>query len=274
MKKFTSFLVLAGFSIIIACNKPVQPVQENKQESKNTGEHLHMALLWYQRSAEMTACSYQAYNVAKSALLNNIKNDTSKLPKAVILDIDETLLDNSPFLAERSVRGEDFSPEAWAEWSEMEKATALPGAVDFIKFALDNGVEVFYVSNRLTGELDWTLKNMASLGFPEVNKANFLLKSTTSDKKMRRDSISEKYSVVLFVGDNLCDFSNEFDDRSKNFGKDAVENNIDLFGTKYIIIPNPTYGTWEKPLYDKSETPKPEQRKKMLISYEDLKNDK
>jgi len=271
MRNTSLLLVLTFCLVIFACNKPAKPIHESAPKNVNTGEHLHMAVLWYQRSAEMMACSYQAFNIAKTALITNAKSDASSLPKAVILDIDETLLDNSAFMAELSVQGKDFSPEMWAEWSEMEKATALPGAVDFIKFALDNKIEVFYVSNRMTGELQWTLKNMAELGFPEVDKENFYLKSTTSDKKMRRDSIMTNYSVVLYVGDNLCDFSNEFDDRSKNFGKDAVNANIGMFGTKYIIIPNPTYGTWEKPLYDKSETPKSEQRKEMMISYKDLK---
>ena len=191
--------------------------------------------------------------------------------KAVILDIDETLLDNSPFMAEMSINHNEFSPELWEEWSKMEKAVALPGAVDFIRFALENNVEVFYVSNRLDSELQWTLNNMKALGFPEIPAERFYLKTTTSDKKMRRDSIMQNYSVVLFIGDNLADFSNDFDDRKTDYAKGAVDANAALFGTRYVIIPNPTYGGWEKPLYDKSETPKFEQRRKLMISYEDLK---
>jgi len=263
-------LVSGSILLQSCCEKPKteseKPVVEN-----HAGDYLHQAVLWYQLSGEMQACSYQAFNLAKTALVANVKADKSPLKKAVILDIDETLLDNSPFMAEMSINHNEFSPELWEEWSKMEKAVALPGAVDFIRFALENNVEVFYVSNRLDSELQWTLNNMKALGFPEIPAERFYLKTTTSDKKMRRDSIMQNYSVVLFIGDNLADFSNDFDDRKTDYAKGAVDANAALFGTRYVIIPNPTYGGWEKPLYDKSETPKFEQRRKLMISYEDLK---
>ncbi|HPG73806.1 MAG TPA: 5'-nucleotidase, lipoprotein e(P4) family [Bacteroidales bacterium] len=249
---------------LFSCQKPCQ------HNENHAGDYLHQAVLWYQLSGEMQACSHQAFNLARTALEVNLAADTCSLPKAIILDIDETLLDNSPFMAEMSINHQEFSPELWEEWSKKEAATALPGAIGFIKYAIDKGVEVFYVSNRMTGELQWTINNMRKLKFPEIQAENYFLKSTTSDKKMRRDSISQHYSVILFVGDNLGDFSNDFDNRSSNFAKDAVDSLSDLFGTRYIIIPNPTYGSWEKPLYEKDGPPKHEQRRSLMIAYDDL----
>ncbi|NLA25439.1 MAG: 5'-nucleotidase, lipoprotein e(P4) family [Bacteroidales bacterium] len=267
--KFLSFSIVV-FSVIIlqSCNN--KSSQINNNNCVHDGDYLHQAVLWYQLSGEMQACAYQAFNIAKTALVENAQTDNSDLPKAVVLDIDETIVDNSPFQTEMSLKHVDFQPEMWEEWSKMQKARALPGAVDFIEFAIEQGIEVFLVSNRMDSELDWTINNLKEIGFPELPRENYLFKTTTSNKKERRETIMQNFSIILFVGDNLGDFSNDFDNRADNHAKPAVDANAELFGTKYIILPNPTYGDWEKVLYDGSETPKYEQRRKLMISYEDL----
>jgi 5'-nucleotidase (lipoprotein e(P4) family) len=109
-------------------------------------------------------------------------------------------------------------------------------------------VTLFYVSNRKTNELDATIKNLDSLGFAFAKPEYFLLKESESSKKARREKISEKYDIVMLVGDNLCDFSEAFESRGDDWGVSLVEQYKNEFGKRYIILPNPMYGDWERAL--------------------------
>jgi 5'-nucleotidase (lipoprotein e(P4) family) len=89
---------------------------------------------------------------------------------------------------------------------------------------------------------------MKKLGFPEVKEENFFFRTDESDKDARRKMAAEKYNIVLLVGDNLADFDSMLDDRKENYGFNNVDQLKDQFGTFFIILPNPMYGNWEKPL--------------------------
>ncbi len=245
MKKI-SFIVLL-IIIILSC----QDKQTNNDDAKNN--HLIMATAWYQKSAEMDACYYQAFNLAEMALKNKINTDSSTKPNAIILDVDETLLDNSPFQVKMIETGKQYSHDFWKQWTDRAEAKAIPGAIEFLKYASDAGIEIFYISNRMENELESTISNMEKLDFPETSHEHFLLKSTTSDKKERRKQITQTYDVLLLVGDNLGDFSNRFDNREKDFGKNNVAQEKDKFGTDFIVLPNPMYGTWVNALQKQSD---------------------
>ncbi|MFH2096184.1 MAG: 5'-nucleotidase, lipoprotein e(P4) family [Bacteroidota bacterium] len=235
-------------------------VETEKKDEINSGvssdkkkpgyDHLIMATLWYQKSAEMRACSYQAYNLARFRLIEN-KNlcaEKSK-PFAVVLDIDETVLDNSPFEANCVLKGAGYSKESWMEWTRQANADALPGAVEFTIFARSEGIEVIYISNRRTEEMKVTIDNMTALGFANADSSHLLLRTAESSKKARRETVFEKYTVLLSIGDNLADFSEIFESRNSNLGFGLVDSLKADFGTKYLIIPNPMYGEWENALY-------------------------
>lgn len=233
----------------------VSACQRNKQESQsaqpNSQEHLLQAVAWYQHSAEMKAAYIQAFNWAGRILKSEAQAGVA-LPLAVILDIDETVLDNSPQTVRQILDGEAFSTEMWDEWCSLAQAEPLPGALEFTLQARALGVEVFYISNRGIHLLDVSLKNLKSAGFPNADAEHVLLKTDGSGKDERRAKVRETHDVVLLIGDNLGDFSGIFDERQGGLTSEVVMKNRDMFGYEFIILPNPLYGSWEKPFRGES----------------------
>jgi len=251
MKKvlIISFLSILFFSSCEFKNENSSTIIKDTTKVSQS-EYLVSGALWYQTSAEAKAIYHQSFNLAKLMLDKNLKESKSDKPKAIITDIDETILNNSPSNVRLIKTGELYSRENWTKWVNAGIAEALPGAVDFCNYAKDAGVTMIYLSNRRIQSLDITMKNMTNEGFPFVNKENYFLKSTTSDKTARRDSVLANYDVILYMGDNLCDFSEDFDHRKDNFGGNVVEENKEMFGSKFIVFPNPMYGVWERAAYN------------------------
>jgi 5'-nucleotidase (lipoprotein e(P4) family) len=226
-------------------------------------EHLTMSTLWFQKSAEMHALYYQAFNIATLRLEQKLENANPEKKYAVVCDIDETLVDNSPFEGKCILENFSFSDSLWYAWTSLEIAEALPGALEFAQFAASKGVIVFYVSNRKVIQLEATMNNMKNLGFPNIEEQYFLLKTTTSDKEERRNSVSEEYEILLYCGDNLGDFSNIFDNRKDNYGIDLVIDSQKMFGDQFIVLPNPMYGAWENAIYNGNHSLKPSEKNKL-----------
>src|SRR3989339_315546 len=249
MKKYI-FGLVALMYVISGCQQSSQEQGISKKEviSENNYQHLTCAVNWYERSAEMKACYYQAYNLARMQLDKYLQTENKKSKKAVIVDIDETILNNTPFEIKCMETGKGYSSETWNEWTKLAKAAALPGALDFINYAKSKNVETFYISNRRTNEMESTMKNLDSLGFPYVDKDHMLFRTDESSKKNRRAKVTETHEIILLIGDNLADLSEIYEERSVNFGKDIVDQNKNNFGEKYIILPNPMYGDWEMAL--------------------------
>lgn len=237
MKKGIIVSGLITFMIFAGC-KPV--TQSNSQDS------LLQAVTWYQQSAEMKAIYIQSYNWAERILKERIGQGAEKT-LAVVLDIDETVLDNSPQAAQQIIDGMPYNQEMWDEWCQLKKAEALPGVLEFTREAIAMGVEVFYISNRGIHLLDVTLENLKSAGLPNADAEHVLLKTDSSAKDERRARVSQSHEVVLLIGDNLGDFSGIFDDRMDGSDREKVLANAERFGYEYIILPNPLYGGWEKP---------------------------
>jgi 5'-nucleotidase (lipoprotein e(P4) family) len=239
------------------------------QVQKSRNEHAVLALLWYQTSAEMRALYYQAYNIARLMLDRSLDNPSAK-PRAIITDIDETILDNSPYNA-RQVFSNEVYPTGWREWVELAQAQALPGAVEFLRYAESKGVHVFYISNRKLEERAATIKNLTAAGFPSVTEERLLLLEKENSKESRRKKISDKYNVVLLLGDNLNDFTDIFERRSVAERSAEVDRLKDEWGRKFIVLPNPYYGDWEAALYEynfrRSDEEKDRLRKSALRGY-------
>lgn len=234
-------------------------------------EHLVMSVLWYQKSAEMKALYYQSYNMAKIALDNQLKKCTAIDKKAVILDIDETVLDNSPYQAMMIEKGVAYSPKTWKEWTKTANAKPTPGVIDFLNYAKSKGVEPFYVSNRDMDERDATLKNMIKENIPFADTTHILLRiKGQSDKTDRYKSIEKKNKILLTIGDNLRDFNEIFANRKTNYGLNMADSLKNQFGENFIILPNSMYGDWEKAIYGgkfPSEVEKNKIRKAALQAY-------
>jgi 5'-nucleotidase (lipoprotein e(P4) family) len=192
----------------------------------------------------MRALYYQCFRSAEIALSENLAWAGRTKPAAVVLDIDETLLDNSPYQGWQVLEKKEFNNDDWYRWVELAQAKPLPGAVEFTRYADSLGVEVFYVSNRTVQEMGATIENMAVLGFVNADSTHMLLKETTSSKVERRALIEKDYEILLLVGDNLADHSGTYEKRGADNGFAAVDADRRLFGTKYIVLPNPMYGNW------------------------------
>jgi len=262
MKKI--FPILFIISIILsAC-------QQKDFDDQKSQDHLIMSVLWYQRAAEMQAIYHQSFNWAKKRIDEAVKKGT-KSKKAVVVDIDETMLDNSPFEGRAIQTGKGFSSETWEDWVNKVSAKALPGAVEFSKYAEAKNIEIFYISNRSNEYFDVTLKNLQKEGFAFADSSHLLLKTTTSSKKARRGKVKENYEIVLLIGDNMGDFNELFEDRSENYGFNLIEENKEKFGELFIVLPNPMYGAWEREVLDNNNgltgQEKYELRNSKLIAY-------
>jgi 5'-nucleotidase (lipoprotein e(P4) family) len=207
------------------------------------------ASLWQQRAAEYKALCFQAYNLAKLRLDAALKLKKGK-PLAVITDIDETLLDNSPYDAQRAVANLDYDVKTWKQWTAKGIADTVPGAPSFFKYAASKGVTVFYITNRDEDERTGTTKNLNLYNLPNVDDAHLLLKQGTSSKEVRRQLVLKKYNIVLLCGDNLPDFDARYDNHPAEAARTSTTISLRAqFGDRYIVIPNPSYGDFEGALF-------------------------
>lgn len=258
---FIAVLVICSVTLSATLSNAQQPAAAPQADN----EYQVGATLYVQKAAEFRALSYQAFNLARWQLDADLdKRNVKKLPKverkkprAIVVDIDETVLDNSPAQAAGIKAGIAFNQKDWYAWGEMRKAKAIPGAVEFLNYAVSKGVKIFYVSNRdRDPQLQATIDNLKSVGFNDVSTENVLLRvrddkgNNISTKTPRRDFVSQKYRIVMLMGDNLDDFSDVFErksiaDRFAETDKAKTE-----WGKRWIVFPNAMYGTWENAIYD------------------------
>ncbi len=239
---------IIGLILITSCTKVVHS-QETNLAKEEISKQLGGAVLWYQQSAEMRMAYYQAYEYAKLILREKLENTRNSKPPAVVLDIDETVLDNSPYESYLIDNGDTYSSSTWKKWTDQARASALPGALDFVNYAKSRGVEVFYISNRKVAALEPTLKNLRQENFPNALEKFVLLKEKTSDKTNRRQKVNETHNVMVYIGDNLTDYSEDFANRNKDMGKDLVDKRLSELLSSFVMLPNPMYGEWEKAIY-------------------------
>jgi len=203
------------------------------------------AILWQQTSAEYKALCLQAFNMARIRIemINAGQEDASNQGMIVVMDLDETVLDNSPYSVKMMREGKRYSESSWDEWVRKKSADLIPGAKEFIDFLRLKNIDVYYISNRDFSTVKFTLQNLAMLGI-ETDISHLMLKESNS-KEERREKLSD-YNIVLMLGDNLADFSAKFED------KQTIEERSQLvtteyyndFGRKFILLPNPVYGDW------------------------------
>ena len=221
-----------------------------QQQADNT--YIESATLYQQASGEARALEYQTYVLARMLLDRDLRNRRIRMRRAIIVDVDETILDNSRYQGMLIKRGVNY-PEGWTDWCNRAEATAIPGAVQFLNYAHSRGVRVFYLTNRKIAEKNGTARNLKNVGFPEVNDETLLVRTDTASdsKEPRRRMISSRYHVVLLMGDNLNDFSDVFE-KSKTVAArlEATEKNKSQFGTHFIVLPDAMYGDWENAIYD------------------------
>jgi acid phosphatase len=224
------------------------------------------ATLWTQNSAEYNALTTMVYQSAESNLPMAVEDSywtaypqqeeqkLRKLPPAVILDVDETVLDNSPFQARMIEQNSSYDPQQWNDWVMEAKASPVPGAVEFTQEAVKRGVAVFYLTNREGKVEDGTRKNLKKHGFPLSEDEDRILSKNelqnwTSAKTDRRAYIAQNHRILMVLGDDLNDFISAKDISQKERAQ-LVEEHKDKWGKLWYILPNPVYGSWENALYN------------------------
>ncbi len=223
------------------------------------------AVLWMQRSVEYKASALTAFALARLRLDQALTDPSwtaapkeqtgayQTLPPAVILDIDETLLDNSGYQAWMALKDTTFHPKTWNAYVNTVSSVAIPGAVEFSKYAATRGVKVFYVSNRTAEEEPATRKNLEKFGFPLDDKLDTVLMAREqpdwgSAKGTRRAHVARSYRVLLNVGDNFGDFVDEYRGTEAERQK-VLEAHKDRWGREWIMLANPSYGSFESAPY-------------------------
>lgn len=273
-----TLVCVSVFLTYFVTTSSVAQTQETAQNVVADNEYQVGAILFMQKAAEYRALCYQAFNLAQMSLdadfdkknLKNISKDERRKPRAIVVDIDETVLDNSPAQAFAVKNRRPFNLPDWYSWGEKRRAKAIPGAVDFLNYAVSKGVKIFYVSNRDEVQKPATIDNLKSVGFQDISGENVILRTKESGKETRRKMISEKYRIVLLAGDNLNDFSDVFETRSIAERFAATDKNRQLFGRKYIVLPNAMYGDWESAIYGPArlnEAEKTAKRNSLLEAY-------
>lgn len=221
------------------------------------------AVAWMRTAREYSWASRQTFKAATAQIgiaLADPNWDALAAPErihsapaqatAVIVDIDETILDNSSFQASLVRAQSGFDNAKWSAWVNSARATAIPGALEFLHAASAQGVRVFYVTNRGEELLDATLKNLQRLGFPDASSSTVLMRGTKLDdciegsaKNCRRQHIGRGHRVLMIVGDQLADFVTTADG-------DNDDRYDEWIGERWFILPNPAYGRWESALFN------------------------
>ncbi|WP_129140672.1 5'-nucleotidase, lipoprotein e(P4) family [Modicisalibacter coralii] len=242
-------LALTGLLLTGCASQSATPTSNPAYSQRDLNEQLVMATAWMQSAAEYRALSYQAFNVARDRLDAILDEDDGNRPLAVVVDCDETVIDNSAFEAYLVGRDAAYDSERWHRWMEDRQAKAMPGALDFLTYADEQGVDIYYITNRDADALEATRDNLEALGFPQADDDHLMLRTDTSDKQPRRDAVLADHRVALYMGDNLSDFESQFDSDDPAERRALATARQARFGRHFILLPNPAYGAWEGAIY-------------------------
>ena len=267
-KIFTIWLVAFSVSSVVA-----EEVDRSFQEQSMLG------VLFVQTSPEFAANNIQTYKIATSKIDIALKDKSwtaaleqgtnfSDKPPAIIVDVDETVLDNSAHQA-RAILGGFSYPNGWLEWGNEASAPAVAGVKDFLNYADSKGVTIFYVTNRVSELRKSTIENIIKLGLPFDESANPLMMKGEngwgSEKTSRRTLIAEEYRIILMAGDQITDFiSLEESSVSMDARLQLSSKYEEMWGEKWFMITNPMYGKWEGAIYN-NIFPSAKEREKLRL---------
>lgn len=262
-------LLLSVLLVVFGCHTPRQATVTSPSSSQLVVDGKLWSSIFQQRAAEYKALCIQAFNIARMRVDETIKERASMVgvrSPAIITDIDETFLDNSPNSVHQALLGKDYEPTAWAEWTSKANADTMSGALGFFNYAASKGITIFYITNRDEKDKAGTLANLKRFGFPYADELHMLVRTTSSGKEERRQQVAANYDILLLLGDNLSDFSALFDKKTEAERNQHVYRLADQFGKKFIVLPNFNYGGWEDAIYDNRRDWTPAQKDSLLRS--------
>lgn len=228
-----------------------------------------LPVLFMQTAAEYRALCYQAFNTAKYQMEEMLEHHRKRARRehwAIVTDLDETILDNSPEEARLIKRNKDWNTKDWNYWINEANATEVPGAGDFLRWANSMGISIFYISNRDTSQVMSTLANLQKLNLPNADTSHMMFLANTSSKEARRQAVMTQHKVKMLLGDNLNDFMNVFEKKDISSRKTEVDGQHENWGVRFIVLPNAYYGEWENALYNYKRGLTPAERDAMRRS--------
>ena len=217
--------------------------------------------LWMQQSAEYWAIARQTYEAARQQLDRALgdsewtaameqSGDYGGLPPAVILDVDDTVLESTTYTAQRLRAGDGYTYETWKDYIMEHGSRPVPGALEFCRYAAEKGVAVFYVTNNreeLTQAIGAALR---AHGFPvAADDGNVLTRTDVRDKAPRRKRVADGHRVLLLLGDDGNDFATDLGNGSREERAAAVRKHAQRWGRSWFMLPNPMYGSWVSAIY-------------------------
>lgn len=265
---FSASLIL----LLLGCKSPA-PLQTENVETLN--HPTTSSTLWAINAAEYKAITISMYKTAASNLAlatedsywtaypEQENKSIRKLPTAIILDVDETVLNNAPYQARMIKQNSSYSSESWNSWVMEAKADAVPGALEFTQQAAKKGIAIFYLTNREAKVEEGTRNNLKALGFPLPENGDHILSKNerdnwTSAKTERRAFVGDEYRILMLFGDDLNDFvSAKGISQKKRY--QLVDEHDEKWARKWYVLPNPVYGSWESALYDFDDSLSPSQ---------------
>lgn len=239
------------------------------------------AVLWTQTSIEHELIYRQVFASATRQLDAALADPTwdalplpprnlNGLPPAVVVDIDETVLDNVPLNARDILTNQVYSYDRWNTWVDQAKAQALPGAVEFLQAADKKGITVYYITNREHSQVQATVNNLRLRGFPVAHNEQVLAASTPTGhceqagygKNCRRQWVASHARVLMLAGDSFGDFV-QAEHNTLAEQRKAAAPYLAWLGQRWFLLPNPTYGNWYSAPYGDQEK-LPFERKRQL----------
>lgn len=228
-----------------------------------------MGAVWLQQAVESDAAIQSIYQGAAAQLDAALKDPAQALalseqikvgakgqgkPAAIIVDIDETILDNDGFNA-RGLRNRltTFNEGYFECWGAEKKAKAYPAARDFLNAAAKKGVTVFFVTNRREDQRAPVVETLIAEGFPvQSDGANVIFrtfgageKDGSKEKGPRRMCVAQQFRVAMLFGDNLGDFVDGSDaSPTQRIALVTKEQGDAQWGRRWFMLPNPAYGSW------------------------------
>jgi len=196
-------------------------------------------------SEEYATLARQVYRLAGLAVTAG--RSTGQSPWAVVLDVDETALDNSAYQLERATYTLPFDNASWNAWVDRREAGAVPGASDFVALARRAGGHIAWITSRDAASVDATRANLRSVGLWSDDDRLCMQEAAARTKRVRRAEVASGQGacawpgrpmrIAALVGDQMGDFP-DADERIPDTGSDEA------FGRTCFLLPNAMYGQW------------------------------
>ena len=261
---FTPLTKRMRAGIFLAALVAAAPLSTSGQTTDLLQDRRFDALTWVQNSAEYRMLTEQTFRLALHPLITALDDATitadeqqlaadnfADKPPAIILDCDETVLDNSAYNARNILKKESYSTDTWNAWCLEEQAEAIPGSLEFVTRAKALGADIFFITNRRDEVKKATVENLKKLGFPATAE-NVLTKNKElgrgDDKISRRATVAQTHRIVMLIGDSMSDLCSEMNVTETSQRNETGNQKFQQLGSRWIMLPNPVYGGWQQAL--------------------------